>query len=131
MENGRADLHDELLLRNCEQAAKAEFELWKQTNGDQSGDVLITVTGKVDAKDGIHSPTVTVRETGTYYWREKVYDQTGRLVSYGDARKPNETVTVKEKPLASTGLGVLPAALAGMLLAGLGAAFALRNRRRA
>lgn len=131
MENGRADLHDELLLRNCGQAAKAEFELWKQANGDQSGDVLVTVTGKVDAKDGIHSPTVTVHETGTYYWREKVYDRTGRLVSYGDARKPNETVTVKEKPLASTGLGVLPAALAGMLLAGLGAAFALRSRRRA
>lgn len=131
MENGRADLHDELLLKNCEQAAKAEFELWKQANGDQSGDVLITVTGKVDAKDGIHSPTVTVHETGTYYWREKVYDQTGRLVSYGDARKPNETVTVKEKPLASTGLGVLPAVAAGMLLAGLGAAFALRSRRRA
>lgn len=131
MENGRADLHDELLLRNCEQAAKAEFELWKQTNGDQSGDVLITVTGKVGAKDGVHSPTVTVKETGTYYWREKVYDQTGRLVSYGDARKPNETVTVKEKPLASTGTGVLPAVAAGMLLAGLGAAFALRNRRRA
>lgn len=131
MENGRADLHDELLLRNCEQAAKAEFELWKQSNGDQSGDVLITVTGKVDAKDGIHSPTVTVHETGTYYWREKVYDRTGKLVSYGDARKPNETVTVKEKPLASTGTGVLPAVAAGMLLAGLGAAFALRNRRRA
>lgn len=131
MENGRADLHDELLLKNCEQAAKAEFELWKQANGDQSGDVLITVTGKVDAKDGIHSPTVTVHETGTYYWREKVYDQTGRLVSYGDARKPNETVTVKEKQLASTGLGVLPAVMTGMLLAGLGAAFALRSRRRA
>lgn len=131
LENGRADLHDELLLRNCEQAAKAEFELWKQANGDQSGDVLITVTGKVDAKDGVHSPTVTVHETGTYYWREKVYDQTGRLVSYGDARKPNETVTVREKQLASTGTGVLPAVAAGMLLAGLGAAFALRNRRRA
>lgn len=131
MENGKADLHDELLLRNCEQAAKAEFELWKQSNGDQSGDVLVTVTGKVDAKDGIHSPTVTVHETGTYYWREKVYDQTGKLISYGDARKPNETVTVKEKPLASTGTGVLPAVAAGMLLAGLGAAFALRNRRRA
>ena len=132
MENGRADLHDELLLRNCEQAAKAEFELWKQTNGgDQSGDVLITVTGKVDAVDGVHSPTVTVKETGTYYWREKVYDQTGKLVSYGDARKPNETVTVREKQLASTGTGVLPAVAAGMLLAGLGAAFALRNRRRA
>ena len=131
MENGRADLHDELLLRNCEQAAKAEFELWKQAGGDQSGDVLITVTGKVDAKDGIHSPTVTVKETGTYYWREKVYDRTGKLISYGDARKPNETVTVKEKPLASTGTGVLPAVAAGMLLAGLGAAFALRNRRRA
>lgn len=131
MENGGADLHDELLLRNCEQAAKAEFELWRQADGDQSGDVLITVTGKVGAKDGVHSPTVTVKETGTYYWREKVYDQTGRLVSYGDARKPNETVTVREKQLASTGLGVLPAALAGMLLAGLGAAFALRSRRRA
>ena len=131
LENGRADLHDELLLRNCEQAAKAEFELWKQANGDQSGDVLITVTGKVDAKDGVHSPTVTVKETGTYYWREKVYDQTGKLISYGDARKPNETVTVREKQLASTGTGVLPAVAAGMLLAGLGAAFALRNRRRA
>ena len=131
MENGGADLHDELLLRNCSDAAKAEFELWKQANGDQSGDVLITVTGKIDAVDGVHSPTVTVHETGTYYWREKVYDQTGGLVSYGDARKPNETVTVREKPLASTGTGVLPAVAAGMLLAGLGAAFALRNRRRA
>ena len=55
--------------------------------------------------DGAHSPTVTVHETGTYYWREKVYDQTGGLVSYGDARKPNETVLVKEKGLASTGVG--------------------------
>ena len=54
-ENGKADLHDELLLKNCEQAAKAEFELWKQANGDQSGDVLTTVTGKVDAVDGAHS----------------------------------------------------------------------------
>lgn len=131
LENGKADLHDELLLRNCEQAAKAEFELWKQANGDQSGDVLITVTGKVDAVDGAHSPTVTVHETGTYYWREKVYDKSGKLISYGDARKPNETVTVREKQLASTGTGVLPAVMAGMLLAGLGAAFALRNRRRA
>lgn len=131
MENGGADLHDELLLRNCGQAAKAEFELWKQANGDQSGDVLVTVTGKIDAVDGVHSPTVTVKETGTYYWREKVYDQTGKLISYGDARKPNETVTVREKQLASTGTGVLPAVAAGMLLAGLGAAFALRNRRRA
>mgnify|MGYP000249548403 FL=1 len=86
-ENGKADLHDELLLKNCSDAAKAEFELWKQSNGDQSGDVLVTVTGTVDAVDGAHSPTVTVHETGTYYWREKVYDQTGKLISYGDARK--------------------------------------------
>lgn len=129
MENGRADLHDELLLRNCEQAAKAEFELWKQANGDQSGDVLITVTGKVDAKDGIHSPTVTVHETGTYYWREKVYDQTGKLISYGDARKPNETVTVKEKGLASTGVGT-PMLLWAGVLAGAGIALALAGSRK-
>ena len=129
MENGRADLHDELLLRNCEQAAKAEFELWKQANGDQSGDVLITVTGKVDAKDGIHSPTVTVHETGTYYWREKVYDQTGKLISYGDARKPNETVLVKEKGLASTGVGT-PMLLWAGVLAGAGIALALAGSRK-
>lgn len=129
MENGGADLHDELLLKNCEQAAKAEFELWKQSNGDQSGDVLITVTGKVDAKDGIHSPTVTVHETGTYYWREKVYDQTGKLVSYGDARKPNETVTVKEKGLASTGVGT-PMLLWAGVLAGAGIALALAGSRK-
>lgn len=129
MENGRADLHDELLLRNCEQAAKAEFELWKQANGDQSGDVLITVTGKVDAKDGAHSPTVTVHETGTYYWREKVYDQTGRLVSYGDARKSNETVLVKEKGLASTGVGT-PMLLWAGVLAGAGIALALAGSRK-
>lgn len=129
MENGRADLHDELLLKNCEQAAKAEFELWKQANGDQSGDVLITVTGKVDAKDGIHSPTVTVHETGTYYWREKVYDQTGKLISYGDARKSNETVTVKEKGLASTGVGT-PMLLWAGVLAGAGIALALAGSRK-
>lgn len=129
MENGRADLHDELLLKNCEQAAKAEFELWKQSNGDQSGDVLITVTGKVDAKDGIHSPTVTVHETGTYYWREKVYDQTGKLISYGDARKPNETVLVKEKGLASTGVGT-PMLLWAGVLAGAGIALALAGSRK-
>lgn len=128
-ENGKADLHDELLLKNCEQAAKAEFELWKQSNGDQSGDVLITVTGKVDAKDGIHSPTVTVHETGTYYWREKVYDQTGKLISYGDARKPNETVTVKEKGLASTGVGT-PMLLWAGVLAGAGIALALAGSRK-
>lgn len=129
MENGRADLHDELLLKNCEQAAKAEFELWKQSNGDQSGDVLITVTGKVDAKDGAHSPTVTVHETGTYYWREKVYDQTGKLISYGDARKSNETVLVKEKGLASTGVGT-PMLLWAGILAGAGIALALAGSRK-
>ena len=129
MENGGADLHDELLLRNCEQAAKAEFELWRQADGDQSGDVLITVTGKVDAKDGIHSPTVTVHETGTYYWREKVYDQTGKLISYGDARKPNETVLVKEKGLASTGVGT-PMLLWAGVLAGAGIALALAGSRK-
>lgn len=128
-ENGKADLHDELLLKNCSDAAKAEFELWKQANGDQSGDVLITVTGKVDAKDGIHSPTVTVHETGTYYWREKVYDQTGKLISYGDARKPNETVTVKEKPLASTGVGT-PMLLWAGVLAGAGIALTLAGSRK-
>lgn len=129
MENGGADLHDELLLKNCSDAAKAEFELWKQSNGDQSGDVLITVTGKVDAKDGIHSPTVTVHETGTYYWREKVYDQTGKLISYGDARKPNETVLVKEKGLASTGVGT-PMLLWAGVLAGAGIALALAGSRK-
>lgn len=129
MENGGADLHDELLLKNCSDAAKAEFELWKRSNGDQSGDVLITVTGKVDAKDGIHSPTVTVHETGTYYWREKVYDQTGKLISYGDARKPNETVLVKEKGLASTGVGT-PMLLWAGVLAGAGIALALAGSRK-
>lgn len=128
-ENGKADLYDELLLKNCSDAAKAEFELWKQSNGDQSGDVLITVTGKVDAKDGIHSPTVTVHETGTYYWREKVYDQTGKLISYGDARKPNETVLVKEKGLASTGVGT-PMLLWAGVLAGAGIALALAGSRK-
>lgn len=128
-ENGKADLHDELLLKNCSNAAKAEFELWRQADGDQSGDVLITVTGKVDAKDGIHSPTVTVHETGTYYWREKVYDQTGKLISYGDARKPNETVLVKEKGLASTGVGT-PMLLWAGVLAGAGIALALAGSRK-
>lgn len=128
-ENGRADLHDELLLKNCEQAAKAEFELWKQSNGDQSGDVLITVTGKVDAVDGAHSPTVTVHETGTYYWREKVYDKSGKLISYGDARKSNETVLVKEKGLASTGVGT-PMLLWAGVLAGAGIALALAGSRK-
>ncbi len=129
MENGRADLHDELLLKNCEQAAKAEFELWKQANGDQSGDALITVTGKVDAVDGAHSPTVTVHETGTYYWREKVYDKSGKLISYGDARKSNETVLVKEKGLASTGVGT-PMLLWAGVLAGAGIALALAGSRK-
>lgn len=128
-ENGKADLHDELLLKNCSDAAKAEFELWRQADGDQSGDVLITVTGKVDAKDGIHSPTVTVHETGTYYWREKVYDQTGKLISYSDARKPNETVLVKEKGLASTGVGT-PMLLWAGVLAGAGIALALAGSRK-
>lgn len=128
-ENSKADLHDELLLKNCSDAAKAEFELWRQADGDQSGDVLITVTGKVDAKDGIHSPTVTVHETGTYYWREKVYDQTGKLISYGDARKPNETVLVKEKGLASTGVGT-PMLLWAGVLAGAGIALALAGSRK-
>ena len=128
-ENGKADLHDELLHKNCSDAAKAEFELWRQADGDQSGDVLITVTGKVDAKDGIHSPTVTVHETGTYYWREKVYDQTGKLISYGDARKPNETVLVKEKGLASTGVGT-PMLLWAGVLAGAGIALALAGSRK-
>lgn len=128
-ENGKADLHDELLLKNCSDAAKAEFELWRQADGDQSGDVLITVTGKVDAVDGAHSPTVTVHETGTYYWREKVYDKSGKLISYGDARKSNETVLVKEKGLASTGVGT-PMLLWAGVLAGAGIALALAGSRK-
>ena len=92
-------------------------------------DSVITVTGKVDAKDGAHSPTVTVHETGTYYWREKVYDQTGKLISYGDARKSNETVLVKEKGLASTGVGT-PMLLWAGVLAGAGIALALAGSRK-
>ena len=88
-----------------------------------------SVTGKVDAKDGVHSPTVTVHETGTYYWREKVYDQTGKLISYGDARKSNETVLVKEKGLASTGVGT-PMLLWAGVLAGAGIALALAGSRK-
>lgn len=91
--------------------------------------MLITVTGKVDAVDGAHSPTVTVHETGTYYWREKVYDKSGKLISYGDARKSNETVLVKEKGLASTGVGT-PMLLWAGVLAGAGIALALAGSRK-
>lgn len=133
MSGGKADLTDTLLLKNCENAAKATFELWKQSNGDQSGDVLVKVTGAIDAKDGATSPTVTVTETGTYYWRERVTDKDDKLIAYGDARKPAETVNVKpeEKPaLSNTGIAIGVTLVVMVVLAGVGGTLWMLSRRK-
>lgn len=95
MKNGKAELTDTASI-NCAKAAKIEFELWQQSNGDQGKDVKITVTPQqdVNGKTSIDSPTVTVTDSGKYYWREKAYDENGSIIAYGKPRLPGESVEV-------------------------------------
>ena len=111
------------------------FTLWKQSDGDDSSkDEKVFTSDKVMLKAGqkeADSPTYEVKETGTYYWREKLVEKsTKRLVHYGDARVPGETVIVGE--LAKTGIAsgfIIP--LIGMLaVLGLGLAVVSEGKRR-
>ena len=63
----------------------------------------------------VDSPEVTPSDAGTYYWREKLVEKsTKRLVHYGDARVPGETVIVGELAKAGIASGfIIP--LIGML----------------
>ena len=116
-----------------------KFEYWEQVDGDDSSkDKLVTTTDCVAVKPGtnvdVDSPEITTGKDGTFYWREHLIRHEGENteyeVSYGKPRVPDETVKVKAKPLAMTGIAV-GGALSAMLLAGLvGGSLALLSGRR-
>lgn len=116
-----------------------EFEYWEQSDSDNADDDrLVTTTECVAVPEGsdmdVDSPEITADDAGTHYWRERlVYHKGGddeREVSYGDARVEGETVKVKAKPLAQTGIAI-GGAFGVLLLAGLiGAGAFLYGRRR-
>ena len=116
-----------------------EFEYWEQADSDNADDDrLVTTTECVAVPAGtdvdVDSPEITADDAGTHYWRERlVYHDTGddeREVSYGDARVEGETVVVKAKPLAQTGIAIGGIAGISALLAMGGGALALSKRRR-
>ena len=128
-----ADLYDTGYLKGaCERAATIEFELWRQNEGDAAQDVKVTTTVKqdIDGRTTIESTHVNqpVKDGDRFYWRELVRDEQGNVIAYGDARVNAETVEVTVdkpvKPLAKTGVTLLAAGVAGLVLAG-GAACAL------
>lgn len=110
------------------------FELWKQNGNDVKDDKKVATTDAVNVPKNattVDSPEVTPSDAGTYYWREKLVEKsTKRLVHYGDARVPGETVIVGE--LAKTGIAsgfIIP--LIGMLtVLGLGLAVVSEGKRR-
>lgn len=110
------------------------FELWKQNGNDVKDDKKVATTDAVNVPQNattVDSPEVTPSDAGTYYWREKLVEKsTKRLVHYGDARVPGETVIVGE--LAKTGIAsgfIIP--LIGMLtVLGLGLAVVSEGKRR-
>lgn len=113
-----------------------EFEYWKQNDGDVSKDKLVETTKCVTVKAGatsVDSPGIVAKTAGTYYFRERLVPVTPTtptdVVHYGKPRVPGETVNVKAKPLAQTGVGVVGAALVagGSVFLGLGL---LTGRRR-
>lgn len=110
------------------------FELWKQNGNDVKDDQKVATTDAVNVPQNattVDSPEVTPSDAGTYYWREKLVEKsTKRLVHYGEARVPGETVIVGE--LAKTGIAsgfIIP--LIGMLaVLGLGLAVVSEGKRR-
>ena len=116
-----------------------KFEYWEQVDGDDSSkDKLVTTTDCVPVTPGtnvdVDSPDITADKDGTFYWREHLIRHEGEdneyEVSYGKPRVPDETVTVKARPLAKTGIAI-GGALGALLLTGLaGTAAFLSGRRR-
>ena len=116
-----------------------EFEYWEQADGDDtSEDKLVTTTECVAVTPGenpdVDSPEITADKAGTHYWRERLIYHKGEEdeheVSYGKARVKDETVIVKAKPLATTGIAVGGVAGLSALLALGGCALAVSKRRR-
>ena len=116
-----------------------EFEYWEQADGDDtSEDKLVTTTECVAVTPGenpdVDSPEITADKAGTHYWRERLIYHKGEEdeheVSYGEARVPDETVKVKAKPLATTGIAIGGVAGLSALLALGGCGLALSKRRR-
>ena len=116
-----------------------EFEYWEQADGDDaSEDKLVTTTECVAVTPGenpdVDSPEITADKAGTHYWRERLIYHKGEEdeheVSYGEARVKDETVIVKAKPLATTGIAIGGVAGLSALLALGGCALAVSKRRR-
>lgn len=115
-----------------------KFEYWEQVDGDDSSkDKLVTTTDCVAVTPGenpeVDSPEITADKDGTFYWREHLIRHEGEdneyEVSYGKPRVPDETVTVKAKPLAKTGIAI-GGALGALLLTGLAGSIAFLSGRR-
>lgn len=127
VEDVSTPIHDTALITGTipDDTYCVEFELWHQSDSDDvDDDRLVTTTECVPVTEGVNptvdSPDVTVEETGTYYWRERlIHDKNGedeREVDYGDARVTEETVnlvdvTTSTADTATTGDGIHDTAL--------------------
>lgn len=80
----------------------ASWEVWKQNKGDDpSKDVKITTLadGKqaIQLKSGqteAYSPEWTPCQTGIFYFRVIIKDENGKVLKYGAAREPSETIRI-------------------------------------
>lgn len=80
----------------------ASWEVWKQNKGDDpSKDVKITTVadGKqaIQLKSGqteAYSPEWTPSQTGIFYFRVIIKDENGKVLKYGAAREPSETIRI-------------------------------------
>lgn len=80
----------------------ASWEIWKQNKGDDpSKDVKITTLadGKqaIQLKSGqteAYSPEWTPSQTGIFYFRVIIKDENGKVLKYGAAREPSETIRI-------------------------------------
>ena len=80
----------------------ASWEVWKQNKGDDpSKDVKITTLadGKqaIQLKSGqteAYSPEWTPSQTGIFYFRVIIKDENGKVLKYGAAREPSETIRI-------------------------------------
>ena len=80
----------------------ASWEVWKQNKGDDpSKDVKITTLA--DGKQAIqlksrqteaYSPEWTPSQTGIFYFRVIIKDENGKVLKYGAAREPSETIRI-------------------------------------
>lgn len=94
---------DEEILRDdlIDSRLYASWEVWQQGDGDETTDTKLDTLADgdnaVELEDGqteAVSPAYLFNETGTYYFRVLIKDETGAVVAYGPAREPSETIRI-------------------------------------